>query len=335
MGGSNNSGGNPLFRFLQRHFTRRVYVFLACLLISSIIWILMSLSSHYTTVLDIPVSYKGTIENKTITGDPRDHLSIEVRGYGFDLLSYKLFPSFKKPVIPVDEMKILRKNGEQKAYITGNTAVKEISGKIKEDMQVKRIFPDTIFVNIDDIGKKEVPVRTSAEASYASQYDRSGSIEVEPDSVLIEGPASVLDTLRFLRTENVVFEELEETTTRSVDLQVPASLKNASIEPERITITIPVDQFTEGVKTISVQLNNRPKGWQIKIFPDSVSVHYNVALSDYDRVRKDMFKAVVQLKSPALLEKLDHLEVTLADQPAFVREAWHEPREVEFLIKRE
>lgn len=295
----------------------------------------MSLSSHYTTVLDIPVSYEGAIEDKTITGDPRDHLSIEVRGYGFDLLSYKLFPSFRKPVIPVDEMKILRKSDGQKAYMTGNTVVKEISGKIKEDMQVKRVFPDTIFVNIDDIGKKEVPVRTLAEASYASQYDRYGSIEVEPDSVLIEGPASVLDTLRFLRTEEVVFEELEETITRRVNLQVPASLENARIEPERIAITIPVDQFTEGVKTIPVQLNNRPQGWQIKIFPDSVSVHYNVALSDYDRVRKDMFKAVVQLKSRALLEQLDHLEVILADRPAFVRDVWHDPRQVEFLIKKE
>ena len=54
--------------------------------------------------------------------------------------------------------------------------------------------------------------------------------------------------------------------------------KRYSVSEKKVTVTIPVEQFTEAEFQVTVRILNSPDSINIKIFPDAVTVKCLVAI---------------------------------------------------------
>jgi hypothetical protein len=57
--------------------------------LSSLFWILSKLSRTYTAVIDLPIQYEHLPDDRIWLLDRVPTITLEVEGYGFDLLGYR------------------------------------------------------------------------------------------------------------------------------------------------------------------------------------------------------------------------------------------------------
>ena len=70
-------------------FSRRVSVYLICLLFAGLFWVLHSLSKEYTITIRVPVSYSYLPEQKLIAVDLPDSVDATVIGSGFTIFTFQ------------------------------------------------------------------------------------------------------------------------------------------------------------------------------------------------------------------------------------------------------
>jgi hypothetical protein len=185
-----------------------------------------------------------------------------------------------------------------------------------------------VFV-LSDIVKKLVKVKPVADLQLQQQYMIKGGIKTSPDSLKVKGPANVLDTLQYLPTETIELKSVNQTVEETVYLEIP---KGLIVARKKVKVTIPVEQFTEANLNIPVRVKNLPDTVELKTFPEMVAVSFMVGLSDYNKIDKDMFEAVVDYE--AVQPGTDRLEVKIEEAPGFIKSLNYFPNSVEYILER-
>ncbi len=320
-------------RSLRKRLNRQFYVFLACLLVSVFIWLLMALSRNYTTFVRFPVRYENLPEDKVVVNDLPPSIKLEINSHGFDLLSYKFFHREKK--LQVDVGKLKYRERADHSYLPTQELIGDLTEQFNDQTKILKVHPDTLKVVYGDKMTRMVPVRPVTDLDLRKQFRVSGDIEVEPPRVEVKGPVSLVDSLQTVRTEVLSLSGLDKIVTREVSLARERYPGKMTFEPARVQLTIPVDEFTERSISIPVKVREETKGMELKTYPDSVDVSFQVGFRSYNKVEKNMFRAVVDIpKDPEKLRELSKLKVKLTDHPAFVEDVRWEPESVEFIIHK-
>jgi len=106
----------------------------------------------------------------------------------------------------------------------------------------------------------------------------SNDIQLDPKMITVFGPKRILDTMRFVRTENLELKNLNDTTYYRSKLK-PVKLVRFSVKHTKVTIF--VEPFTERKVQIPVIAVNCPKKVTIRTFPAFVNATYTVGLSQF------------------------------------------------------
>ena len=96
---------------------------------------------------------------------------------------------------------------------------------------------------------------------------------------------------------------------------------------QEVAYQLSVEQFTEGKAIIPIQVSNVPKDYELKLFPEEVSVHYVVSLDDFDLVEEKMFEAQVNYDS-----KKARLTIKLNKESDLVDNIRLSPTKVEYIL---
>lgn len=323
-----------LGNFLKKGTGRRLNVFLVCLFISSIIWLLIALSKSYSTRVELPVEHLEIPDDRIPEGEWPERLTVQVHSHGFQLLYYKLF-SRQNP-LRVELSKLRYKDPEERlqAFLPTRRIQEDLTQQFPEKTEIRGIDPDTLFFGFTPRVEKEMTVKPQLDLELREQFRIEGQVEVEPPTVSISGPGSVLDTLNAVRTELLEIEDLYQDRTETVSLALDQFGKEVRADPEKVKLRIKVDEFTEGSIRIPLQVDSIPKGRTVKTYPDSITVHYLVGFQNYEKVKPEMFETVAELPSKERLREEEELPVELRDQPSFVDIVRYEPRNVEFIIRK-
>jgi hypothetical protein len=100
---------------------------------------------------------------------------------------------------------------------------------------------------------------------FATQYMQNGDIAVEPDSIVVSGPAELLDPLTAINTQTVMLTGLTDSTEVIAELHETEGL---TYSQDRVRLIIPVDRFTEVNSSLPVTVINVPGGETLVPFPD-------------------------------------------------------------------
>lgn len=309
---------------------KQVMVFLICLLFATILWFLNAMSKDYSTTILYPVKYVNAPNNQFLSNEPPSELELKVNAHGFTLLRHKLSLSFAPIVLNLTSLTQNLESNYGRYTINTNSLVRRISNQVSSEIKVTDVLPEYFNVILDSLKTKTVPVEPNIEIEFKPQFSLKEPVSTIPDEVNITGPAAILDTIYSLKTEQKSFTKLEANFEKRLDLILPDKV---SVSPDKITLRIIVEKFTEKVMKIPIEVINQPKNAKVKLFPSEIKVLFTVGLSEFDNIKSSDFRALADYN---LIEKgVENMKITIEKKPDFIEMIRFSPEAVEFLIEME
>jgi hypothetical protein len=195
-------------------------------------------------------------------------------------------------------------------------------------MEVVKMSPDTLFFKFDKLSEKRIKIKPLVDLQLDKQYQISGNIQTIPDSITINGPQSILDTIRYLSTEKKPFKNVDEEINEQIAL---AKIRETFYERQTVKLIVPVEEYTETQLLVPVELPDSPADKKIKLFPAKVKVVFKVSLSRFSEIKPEDFKLIVTYNE--IVEGKQRLKVFIESTPPFLYDLKIVPEELEYLIE--
>ncbi len=317
----------------DKNFRNHIYIFLICCGISLFIWFLIKMSDDYVAELNIPVTFSNVPADKHLNNTSA-RLKVRLRANGGDLFSVKYMSGRKEIDVNLNHMDLKMSRYFDKYFILSSQLRTEITGRFDFVHTLISITPDTIYLDLEDIISKSLPVKAALEISCEPQYMLYDSIIISPSEIMVSGPASMVDTLTEITTSPEVLSKLDETTELSLQI-VPVAISNKiRYSDTEVKVIIPVEQFTEHTLELPVNGISDDTGiLNIRTFPETVQLTYQVAIKDYDLVKPEMFVLNAKYDPARDMEKT-FLKVRAEQSPDFIRITRIHPDKLEYIIQK-
>jgi hypothetical protein len=309
----------------------KAFVFFVCLALSSFLWLLNALEKHYTDHISVQVRYVNIPKNKDLTGKLPDKLDLTVDAFGYTLLRHKLRLAFSPVLIDVNELtnNYLENRFISKYAISTNSHKLEIAKQISSEIEIISIRPDSISFNVSNVIRKLVKVHPVVNITLAREYMLRHQPVAIPESVMVQGPEDILDTLGHINTNIIEYKSLSQTILPEATLIFSPELKP---ELEEVKVQISVEQYTEAKFEVPIITINQPDSLLIKTFPAKVKVSCRVGISRFGKLNNSAFTGIADYSHRFGL--VSKLPVILVKTPESLMSVDYFPKEVDYVIER-
>jgi len=321
---------NILLVWFQRLKTikinRNSLIFGLFLLISSILWVLNALNKDYVERLKYPVVFTNTPKESQIQNRLPSHIYLEVSGHGYDILSYKI--NYSKPPIQINlEETQLRKKADGEFYLLGADLVKFSESRIKGDVTLNRVLPDSVHF-ITKLRKTEkIPVKLDINYSAKKQHMIMSEPIARPDSIEISGIPEKLEHIKFVHTQKESFTDLDRSVKRLVFLKpIPGII----MKPDRIQVSISVEKYTEASLKVPIEITKVPANYSAKAIPGNATINLQVPLSKFKSISPDKFTIEADFQHI----KNGKSELIISKKPDYIQNIKISPKQVQIILKK-
>ena len=187
-----------------------------------------------------------------------------------------------------------------------------------------------IEVNMKNTKEKNGSVQVSnGDIHLEAGFQLSGDIRITPQKINAYATAAILDTLTSVKTVFTEVKKANKNITRTVQL---IKVDGVNFDPESVSITIPIEEYTEKTLEIPVSCSHIPPHYTVRMFPAVVKVTCSVPLSRFKGLSEDMFSIHIPFED---LEQnvSGTLPVKLTKKPDWVHTATLLPDKVEFILE--
>jgi len=304
--------------------TGKIRVFLLFFAIAFGILMLTKLSKDYTRTITFNIEIENLPIDKAILSDSLHTIDVTLKTYGFKLLRY--YTTQPSLAVDIDAIKTIKN-----AYIwTSNDNFEAIRTQFSVNVEVLNIKPDSIIFNYDTQFVKSVPVVLNDSIVFAPGFNITDRYTVNPDSVSVIGPKQHVEAITSVSTHKISLNNVKKDIDKTIDLIQPDTQKNIKYSVSEVTVQGKVDKFTEGSLQIPIELINVPKNSKINYFPKNVTVLYNTALSNYNKISTDDFKVICDFRESG--DYRSYLTPKIVKQPATVKSVRINQKKVEFIL---
>ena len=133
---------------------------------------------------------------------------------------------------------------------------------------------------------KEIQVVFNGDIHMEAGFQLSGDIQINPQKINAYATAAILDTLTSVKTAFTEVKKANKNITRTVQL---IKVDGVNFDPENVSITIPIEEYTEKTLEIPVSCSHIPPHYTVRMFPAVVKVTCSVPLSRFKGLSEDMF----------------------------------------------
>ena len=300
--------------------------FISFLVASFLIWLLITFSKEYTTVITYAVIYKNIPQNKLLQEAPVNKIDITVKASGFKILR----SNFKNKKIQLEASNLQRKEHSKFYFLTKNQ-VKKIQQQLLFGVELKEIEQDTIYLNLGLLTSKKVALKPNLYINYHIGYDLLNEIKISPDSIVISGPEAQVEKTNYLDLSKLKLDDVK--SDFSEEVTILKLNNNFKISDLKTIISGSVDKFTEGKLQVSFTTKNLPKDINLTILSEKVEIVFVVALSNFSKISEASFK----VECDYLISEKNNLgylipKVILA--PDFIKSIKIIPKKIDFLIQK-
>lgn len=302
--------------------------FLLFIILSVFFWFMTKLSKEYDSTIEYPVSYINLPEDKLLQEAPVEVIEIHVKTTGFKLISATFFPT---------ELKIDVSNLNWKSstdyYLLLSQQRLAIQKQMKTGVEIDFFINDSIYFNLGKLKNKKVPVKPLLDLSYATGFELNGNIITVPDSILISGPESILDTIDFVSTKLLQIKKLNNSIDQTIEIERFSSDSNVKLQQKNIKIIANVEKYTEGTLEIPFEVLNLPENNIINTFPKVVKVTYKVALSNFNKIDFTSFLIHCDYQV-SQKNNLSYLIPILVEKSPMVKYVRMSPMKIDYIINK-
>jgi len=249
------------------------------LLASILIWFILSLSENYY----LPVEYA------TCTAEVEDFSNSCVEGLAEDSALTQRLPETIRATLYGPGISLIIQRFRVRYWsnpITFNSDRAIIDSqlllRIPEQISIESILPERIEFIKEERVERQIPIESRVEFISQPPYFFMDHPQLDPDSVIISGPASVIDQIQSWPTHTFTLLGVRDTVRYHVDLS--DSLRGlVKLGSETTTVMGIAPAYTEGQKErVRVEIIGVPNANSIvQLEPATVTINYQVPVSKY------------------------------------------------------
>ena len=312
--------------FLRRQQWKEALIFFCFILLAFGFWLLQSLQQEYEIDIRIPVKYKNVPPDISFTETPPEAITVKVKDKGSVLLNY----SFGRSFAPIEANMKAQPEKAGKLVISRKDIESDIKKHLIATTSLLSFEPQHIDAAYSKRIKKEIPAVFEGTVQTNAGFKVSGDISITPRNISVYASDVVLDTLKEIKTVYTEIKKGNKTVTRTIQLE---KIDGATLEPTSVTITVPIEEYTEKTLEIPVVCTNLPRHYTLRTFPSVVKVSCSVPLSRFKDVSADDFEIRISF---ADLEQSASgtLPLQLDKKPSWVDVATISPDRIEFILEQ-
>lgn len=315
----------PFVRYcLSKIWNKQFLIFLFFLALSSVFWIFQTLNETYEEDFQVPLELRNVPSNVVITTDLPENLHILLRDKGSQLLAYRYTRQFKPVVVDYNTYS----NPSGHVSILGNELQRQIAAQLLPGTQMLGLKPDTLDFYYNFGQFKRVPIRPLGEVRAGRLYSLAKTVYSE-DSVTVYASREQLDTITAAYLQPFNLRNLTDTTHVKSNF---VKVKGAKFVPAQIGVTFCIDRLVEKTIQVPVQQVNFPASKQLRTFPATVKVTFQVGMGLYRKITSENFVLVVNYED-LLKNKSTYCHLSLKTIPEGVSHVRISPQDVEYVIE--
>ena len=242
---------------------------LGAVLLACFLWFHAVTEHSYTEeasirlIVEDPPLVENVLQQSLIANEVPDRVRVLVSGRGKDLLQRQ----------EDDFVLRLRTEGEIASRRTYRLQLAQIEQRSSDTgIQVEEILaPTELEIEFDRRVERDLPVHAAVDLRIAPAHVLVGSLSVDPPSVRVVGPKSVLDTLLFVQTDTLYLDDVREDVDHVVGL-VRAGGGRLSMGQESVRVQADIQILAENdIANVPVEIVNAG-GRVLRADPERVTV---------------------------------------------------------------
>ncbi|RIV32937.1 YbbR-like domain-containing protein [Flagellimonas lutimaris] len=307
---------------------KKVKVFSLFLLCSFLAWFISNLSDTYESRAYFTLNYRN-LPDSLLLGKNSDHLiEAKLRTSGFQFLYYKIF----KSRIDIDVSEVEFQNG---GYVLSEEILKrQMDQQLSQNISLLDLDRNRLEVDLYQVDSKKIPIKAKLGLQLEQNYILDGKIKITPDSIEVKGPSNEIDTIKFVETSLIQLNNVNADFSNEVGLLFPKGLDNSIFSIGRVTVSGKVSKFSEKVFEVPIQVINIPQGYQIKTFPDVVTVLCKATIERLKELSASDFEIVADY-SQLMGSESSTLFLEIKESPEKVYDVKLESNTVNFVLEQQ
>lgn len=301
----------------------RFRFFLLFVFVSFTFWLSTKLSNIYTLEQSFTLLLTEVPEG-IIPSDTSRKIKASVTASGFEILLYRLFD--KSVTISLQEADFSSTLGR----VSLRNQQFSIEQQLFDNTRLNQIYPENLNIVYSRLDEKRVAVVPQTQIQLRAGYLSDFPIQSKPDSILVRGPKSILDTLKGVSTMFFEATDVYEGISQEVGLK---SIPELQLEQETVQLVMPVSRYSEKEFVLQVEVINLPLGVRVKLFPPTAKLRATLPMALLNTVKESDFRLVVDCENLQDQESKS-LKLTLLKQPPGLKQLIWEPEEVNYLIRK-
>ena len=301
----------------------RLQFFLFFVLLSFTFWISTKLSNTYTLDQSFLINWINVPEG-IIIHSKNKQIKASITANGIDILIYRLI---NKPLnISLEEGRFDSKIGEVNIENQQFLIQNQFFGNTKLNF----IIPTSLDFDFSILDAKVVAVVPNVQINLRAGYLSDTPIKIVPDSILVRGPKSILDTLGSIRSKYIKLDDVYESINKKISLKFIPEIQLSELSAN---INLSVSRYSEKEFILAIGLINIPKGKRVKLFPPKAKIIVTLPLSVLRTIDASDFNLVVDYND-IIKKDSEKLELIMIEQPPSIKKIIFDPERVNYLIRK-
>lgn len=213
------------YEIVLNFFRKDLLLKLVSLIVAIMLWFFVVIKGQTEITLNVPLELKYIPKGLGVESKSTSSVSISIRG--FEQIIKNLKPYDIK--VSVDLSKA--KKGVNLIDLSSKDVI------VPSTLTVTAIEPSTVRIRLEEIRSKKVPVLPEIIGIPRKGYVIE-TIRVEPETVEVEGLRPHTDRLRYIKTEPISVDNLNESMTFTAMIEPPSGALKISPESVRVKILL-------------------------------------------------------------------------------------------------
>ena len=242
-------------------------VLILSLLLAFSVWMIHNLSLRYNATLKAKVIAVCGLDGYEDVSTNSVEVTARCRATGYNVLASVLRSG--KPVKVNFNPSIMQNYDGDRFYVVGSRLNEYAHLIFGEDVTLDHFITDTLFFRFSAVHNKKVPVVPVSLLTFESQYMSRGELQILPDSVVVEGEPSLLESVHQVYTTPIRHLDVSENIS---GLALLEQIRGIHVETQEIYYSLEVCRYVEVVKEIPVAIEGVPSDRKLMVFPSTVTV---------------------------------------------------------------
>ncbi|TAE48037.1 MAG: hypothetical protein EAZ89_16170 [Bacteroidetes bacterium] len=299
---------------------------LLCFVISGISWLTLTLQQPYTVFVEVPVKIVGIPQHLQMVGQSDTAVKLQLNGDGYSLLLDRLLRRRDTLHIPYE-----RFGKDMSCPLETEWLFPAREADDSERITVSIQTPKSIRIQWQQKVIKTVVLRLQGELSLQSAYKLEGPPLLQPDSVQVQGPEGVLDTLQAWYVVPPPTLPISSDTTLS--LLIPDTLPNIRVSPGSARAQIQPRKYTQIEVSVPIEISGEPNHVSVRLSQRSIQLACLIPMDGprYGLAWSNAHNQKLVVKYSDLDEHFPYFTPQFTLPEGIIPIAWS-PRQVSFVI---